>query len=273
MFYEDATRRTLIETYRELAKLAREHPQDNASWRAHLRDLVAKGTLEDKRMRQWLVGLTRKTATNLDVKVTDYPSVFDDLMRDIESVASSDEEQREMALLLWSGTATLTIRGSQKARIGKSLERTIARAALTSIGLNESRGDFRLNVSADQEIDRETDAEVRTPRGFVRLEVGLIGEGNPEVIGDKVGRMDRNGIILMDMIPASSTAYTTAQHRGVRLIQIRHNHPVEELRQHLAGLQVPVQKKPISTAQVGARVLRMPLKAFTREAGGRAGSI
>lgn len=36
-------------------------------------------------------------------------------------------------------------------------------------------------------LDRETDAEIRTARGFVRMEVGLIGEGNPEVIGDKVG--------------------------------------------------------------------------------------
>lgn len=31
--------------------------------------------------------------------------------------------------------------------------------------------------------------------------------------------MDRNGIILMDKIPARSTAYRTAEHRGVRLIQ------------------------------------------------------
>ncbi len=264
LFYEDATRRTLIETYRELAKLARKHPNDNAAWRAHIRDLVSTGTLEDRRMRQWLIGLTRKTATNLDVKVVDYPSVFDDMMKDIEAVAVSDRRQREMALLLWCGTATLTVRGSQKAKIGKALERSIARAALTSIGLSETRGDFRLNIGADQEVDRETDAEVRTPRGFLRMEVGLIGTGNPEVIGDKVGRMDRNDIILADMIPARSTAYTTAQHRGVRLIQIRNNHPVEELRQHLAGLQVPVQNEPITTAQVEARVLQIPLNDFRR---------
>ena len=264
LFYEDATRHTLIETYRTLAELARMYPQDSDEWRAHVRDLVSTGDLEDRRMRQWLIGLTAKTAQNLGLRVADYPSVFDDMMADVEAAASSDEERREIALLLWCGTATLTIRGSQKSKIGKSLEVAIARAALMSIGLSEEAGDFRLNVGADQEADRETDCEIRTPRGFVRMEVGLIGQGNPEVIGDKVGRMDRNGIILMDYLPARSSAYRTAEHRGVRLIQLRNNHPVEELRQHLASLQVPVQEDAISPEEVERRVLVMPDAVFVR---------
>ena len=79
--------------------------------------------------------------------------------------------------------------------------------------------------------------------------------------------MDRNGVILMDMIPASSTAYRTAEHRGVRLIQLRNNHPVEEIRQHLAELQVPVQAEEITPYQVEQRVLAMPLTAFDRSLG------
>ena len=264
LFYEDATRRTLIETYRALTELARMHPQDADAWQAHIRELVTTGDLEDRRMRQWLIGLTMKTAQNLGVKVADYPSVFDDMMTDIEAVASSDDERREIALLLWCGTATLTIRGSQKSKIGKSLEVAIARAALVCIGLSEEAGDFRLNVGADQEVDRETDCEIKTPRGFVRMEVGLIGQGNPEVIGDKVGRMDRNGIILMDYLPARSSAYRTAEHRGVRLIQLRNNHPVEELRQHLANLQVAVQEESIPPDEVERRVLAMPDSVFVR---------
>ena len=213
-------------------------------------------------MRQWLIGLTRKTATNLGVRARDYPSVFDDMMADIEAATSSQTEQREMALLLWCGTATLTIRGSQKSKIGKSLERAIARAALSCIGLSEDDGDFRLNIGADEEVARETDAEIRTQRGFVRMEVGLIGIGNSEVISDKVGRMERNGIIVMDMIPAESAAYRTAENRGVCLIQLRNNHPVEELRTHLSGLRVHVQPDEISREQVESRVLSMPLSAF-----------
>ncbi len=213
-------------------------------------------------MRQWLIGLTKKTATNLGIPVRDYPSVFDDMMTDIEVATSSQTEQREMALLLWCGTATLTIRGSQKSKIGKSLERAIARAALSCIGLKEDNEGFRLNIGADEEVTRETDAEIRTPRGVVRMEVGLIGVGNSEVVSDKVGRMERNDIILTDMLPAESAAYRTAQNQGVRLIQLRNNHPVEELRQHLTGLQVLVQTDEISREQVESRVLSMPLSAF-----------
>ena len=263
LFFEDATRRTLIETYGELAALARSHPSDSQAWRQHVRELVSKGNLEDKRMRQWLIGLTKKTAQNLGVKAEEYTKVFDDMMEDISDATSTDAQRREMALLLWCGTATLTIRGSQKSKIGKHLEGAIACAALSVIGLREG-DDFRLNVLADQEVDRETDAEVRTPRGWVRMEVGLIGEGNSEVIGDKVGRMDRNGLILMDRIPDQSAAYRTAEHAGVRLVQLRNNHPVEEVRQHLAKLNVDVKRKPITLEQVERRVLKLPLKAFKK---------
>ena len=214
-------------------------------------------------MRQWLIGLTKKTADNLDIKAADYPAVFDEMMADIEADA---DNRREMALLLWCGAATLTIRGSQKSRIGKSLERVIARAALASIGLSEERGDFRLNVVADEEVERETDAEVQTPRGFVRLEVGLIAKGNSEVIGDKVGRMDRNDVILMDQLPPRSVAYRTAENRGVLLVQIRNGHAVEELRKHLAALNVPrVRKEPIALAEVEQTILDMPLEAFGQD--------
>ena len=241
-----------------------ERIKNDDKWKAHIRNLVSTGNIEDRRMRQWLIGLTKKTADNLGIRVGDYPTVFDDVMGDIEAVESDTAARRELALLLWCGTATLTIRGSQKSRIGKSLEFSIARAALTCIGLSETNGDFRLNVEADEEVDRETDAEVRTPRGFVRLEVGLIGVGNSEVIGDKVGRISRNGMILMDKLPAKSSAYRTAEHNGVRLIQLRNNHAVEEVRQHLYDLQVPVQAESITRRQVEQRVLKMPLSAFQR---------
>ncbi len=104
------------------------------------------------------------------------------------------------------------------------------------------------------------------PRGFVRLEVGLIGKGNSEVISDKVGRMERNGIILMDILPKESTAYQTAANSGVKLIQLRNNHPVEELRQHLASIKVNfVQSQPITLNDVEERIMEMPLSMFRRE--------
>lgn len=134
--------------------------------------------------------------------------------------------------------------------------------ALTAIGLNGRNGDFRLNVGADEEVTRETDAEVRTPRGYVRMEVGLIGKGNAEVISDKVGRMDRNGVILMDLVGQDSAAYQTADQRGVKLIQLRNNNPVEELRQHLIRLNVPVYSNQLTAQEIENRICNMPIDNF-----------
>ena len=261
LFYEGVTRRSLIRTYKTLTELAKKHPQDDQKWRENVKRLLTEsgGNKEEQDLRRWLLGLTKKTADNLGVKPQDYPSIFDTIMADIERYPTHIKT-RETALLLWCGAATLTIRGSQKSKIGKSLEKSIARAALTVIGLDESKGQFRLGIGADEEVSRETDAEIKTARGYVRMEVGLIGKGNPEVIGDKVGRIDRNGVILFDALSAQSMMWNMAQHRGVRLIQLRNNHPVEELRQHLADLRVAVQTEAIEPDEVEA--MAMPLSAF-----------
>ena len=261
VFYEGVTRRKLIKTYRELTELARQHPHDDDEWKENIRVMLREGTPEERNLRYWLLGLAKKTATNLELKVEDYPTVFDQMIADIEEYPS-DIKTRDTALLLWSGAATLTIRGSQKAKIGIALEKSLARAALTIIGLSEEEGQFRLNIGADEEVSRQTDAEIRTPRGFVRMELGLIGEGNPEVIGDKVGRMNRNDVIVFDTLSATSAMWNTAEQRGVKLIQLRNNHPVEELRQYLNSLRVPIQAEPISPDEVEKRVMEMPLEAF-----------
>lgn len=266
LFYEGVTRRKLISTYKELADLARQHSGDDEAWKESIRKLVSEPGKGKERqvLRRWLIGLTQKTAVNLEVKASEYLAVFDQMMLEIER-HPSNIKTRDMALLFWSGAATLTIRGSRKATTGKALEKSITRAALTIIGLREEAGEFRLDLEADEEVDRQTDAEIRTPRGYVRMEIGLIGKGNPEVIGDKVGRVGRNGVILFDTLPAQSSMWTTAAQHGVKLIQLRNNHPVEELRQHLAGLNVSVQQQPITPEEVEQRVMAIPLQAFDNQ--------
>lgn len=261
LFYEGVTRRKLINTYRELAELARQHPHDDDAWKESIRTMLREGTPQERSLRYWLLGLAKKTATNLELKVEDYPTVFDQMIADIEEYPSNIKT-RDTALLLWSGAATLTIRGSHKAKVGIALEKSIARAALTIIGLSEEEGQFRLNIGADEEVSRQTDAEIPTRRGSVRLELGLIGEGNPEVIGDKVGRMNRNDVIVFDTLSATSAMWNTAEQAGVKLVQLRNNHPVEELRLHLANLNLPVQSESISPEEVEQRVMEMPLQAY-----------
>ena len=262
LFYEGVTRRKLIKTYRELAELARQHPHDDDEWKENIRVMLREGTPEERNLRHWLVGLTKKTADNNGVKTEDYPSFFDEIIADIEDYPS-DIKTRDTALLLWAGAATLTIRGSQKAKIGMALEKSLARAALAIIGLSEEEGEFRLDIGADEEVSRQTDAEIQTSRGFMRMEIGLISKRNSEVIGDKVGRLERNDVVLFDTLSAKSAMWTTAEQRGVKLIQLRNNNPAEELRLHLANLNVPVQAEPISPDEVEKRVMEMPLQAFT----------
>lgn len=258
LFFEGVTRQQLIAAYTDLAVIARCHPTDDDQWRQAISEKLADSSAGN--VRQWLLGLTRKTAQNLGISVSDYPTVFADMMDDIEGWSSA-MPPRETALLLWCGAATLTIRGSQKAKIGKALERSVTRTVLTILGLVEDR-DFWLDIGADAEVDRQMDAEIRTPRGRVPMEVGLIGKGNPEVIGDKIGRLSRNGVILFDVLSPGSAMWETAERAGVKLIQMRNNHPVEELRQHLHQLRVDVRGCPIELGAVESEVLAMPLDGF-----------
>lgn len=257
IYFERATRMTLMQAYEELARFAQQHPQDNEAWKQSIRSFLEGGDTANSELRRWLLGMAKKTADNLGVKETEYSQIFEIFMKDIETAARKGKlKSRDMALLVWAGAATLTIRGSRKSKIGKKLEKEIARAALQIIGLKEGR-DFMLGVGADAEVQRETDAEIKTPRGSVRMEIGLIGKGNPEVISDKVGRMSRNDIILVDLLSKTSSAWEVADAGGVKLIQIRNNNPVEILRQHLLELKLAVRRTPLTLDEIKNKASKM----------------
>ena len=262
LFFEDVTKRRLIATYRNLAEYRMEGETDDEKWKEAIRnELTKKGDKNtDKNLKYWLLGLTRKTAQNLGIEKSDYPALFNRMINEIES-QSSEIGLRDTALLIWAGAATLTVRGSQKAKIGKMLEKGVVRAALTVIGLDESKGDFFLNLKPDEEVDRETDAEVRTNRGTVRIDIGMIGEGNPEVIDDKISRVGRNGVVLFDKLSPNSNAWANGKRQNVKMIQMRNSNPVEDLRSHLSRLGVEVTGE-IPHKEVADRVLAMDSSLF-----------
>ena len=68
---------------------------------------------------------------------------------------------------------------------------------------------------------------------------------------------------MFDTLPAQSAMWETARRRGVRLIPMRNNHPVEELRKHLESVGAAVQHDPISVAEVEERTMSMALEHFT----------
>lgn len=259
LFFEGVTKRRLITTYQNLAKYRMVDEEDDEKWKEAILKIIEEDTDgSNLSLRYWLLGLAKKTAENLGVEKANPQIVkeaFDSMISEIES-HSSEMGIRDTALLIWAGAATLTVRGSQKAKIGKRLERAIARGILTLVGLSESEGDFRLNMMPDQEVDRETDAEIRTNRGMIRMDVGLIGHGNPEVVDDKISRVGRNGIILFDKLSSNSNAWANARNERVKLIQMRNSNPVEEMRSHLHKLSVPVSD------EIAKRIRKMDLSMF-----------
>ncbi|MCY3772310.1 MAG: CfrBI family restriction endonuclease [Gemmatimonadetes bacterium] len=263
LFFEDVTKRRLIAAYRELAKFKMDDQNDDEKWKEAIIEEITRGDDKnsDKNLKFWLLGLTKKTAQNLGVKKAEYPQLFDRMIHEIQS-QSSYLGVRDSALLVWAGAATLTVRGSQKARVGKLLEKGVVRAALTIVGLSESNGDFVLNIMPDQEVDRETDAEVRTRRGTVRIDVAMIGEGNPEVIDDKISRVGRNGVVLFDKLSPNSNAWANGERQNVKMIQMRNSDPVEELRSHLGKLGVGVVPDEIPINDIANKVLAIDPSQF-----------
>lgn len=205
-----------------------------------LNELVAAKKLDPqkKNLLFWLLGLTQKTAVNLNVTNADLPQVMTDLVTHVNELfhqINRVDDIDEAWLLMIAGSATLNIRGSDKSKVGKHLEKVIVKAALTIIGLKEG-ANFWMNIDRDNEVDRETDAEIETKRGRVRMEVGLIASGNQEVIEDKIGRVGRGGIILFDIVGSKTRIYETAMRNGIELIQIRNNQPLVQLYRHLSQL-------------------------------------
>jgi len=230
-------------------------------------NLKKKGK-EQNQLLYWLIGVTSKTSTNLGISRKEIPSVLTDLINHITDQFNEIgrfEDVDDTWLMLISGAATLNIRGSEKSKIGKSLEKVFIRAALSIIGLQENT-DFWTNIQRDTEVDRETDAEVATQRARIRIEVGLISSGNQEVTEDKIGRVGRNGMIIFDKVGSKTKIYNTADSHLVKLVQIRNNQPLVEIYRHLSPLvNRPLTPPPTIESELLTKVNELPDEIFKIE--------
>jgi len=239
-----------------------------ADWKEGLlNDLIAKGRLDNqqKNLLYFLVGLTNKTATNLGVKKADLPLVMSELIVHINQLFSEigrEDDVDAAWVLMVAGSITLNIRGSDKSKVGKHFEKVIVKAALTILGLTDGIN-FWMNIDRDNEVDRETDAEIETKRGRVRMEVGLIAQGNQEVIEDKIGRVGRGGIVLFDVVGSKTRIYDTATRNSVELVQMRNNQPLVQLHRHLSNLvRIDLIPPPTLEADVVSAVNNLPNSLF-----------
>ncbi|WP_031528982.1 CfrBI family restriction endonuclease [Dyadobacter crusticola] len=222
-------------------------------------------TTEQKNLIFWLLGITAKTSTNLGLSSAEYPEVLRNLAADIQLLFTriDREDSADLAwLLMIGGAATLNIRGSDKSKVGKQLEKVVIKSLLTILGFTEGEN-FWINIGRDNEVEREADAEVETKRGRVRIEVGLIAAGNQEVIEDKIGRMARNDIVLYDVVGPRSRIHETAKNANVNLVQIRNGEPLFQIHRLLNGLtKFPLKTPPRNAVEINQAVFALPDTIF-----------
>jgi len=210
---------------------------------------------------QWLIGLTGKSIqnvlrSNLETReqyIKDFELAVEESARKCEAdfgpismTLGFVETQGEVKPLGWKditrlttaiGSATLTIRGSEKATYGKLFERLVLGSVLTILGFEyvESSASspiekvFWLSDSSD---NRECDATVRLRAGkLARFDIGFIGKGNPEVMKDKLSRyaneveqhgkqMTSKTFVIVDRMPQTPKTLDAAKKAGSEIIQM-----------------------------------------------------
>ena len=229
LYTEGQTRHDLLDSYLRLLKIHRLLPEgsNDEEWIAAVHTEIEKA---DKNLALWLLGLTNKTAQNLGVTKTERINYLREITRHVRQFTQDNPQFTfdDAMLMLWAGASTLTVRGSRKSTAGKTLEQAFVRAGLTILGLQEDV-DYWLNMQRDVEVSREIDVEIASRRGRIKLEIGLIGQGNQEVIEDKINRVGPGGIVIFDQIGPKSNAWQTARNQLVGFIQIRNNRALSEL--------------------------------------------
>ena len=236
LYTEGETRNQLLEAYSHLLALLRRLPTDAdyETWMDALRSEIDQA---DSRLEWWLLGLGKKTADNLGINKSNRLEYLEEVGQHLLATVGDNKDTSfaDTMVMLWAGAATLTIRGARKSKAGKVLERAFLRATLTILGLEEGT-DFWLNMERDAEVPREIDVEIASRRGRIRVEMGLIAQGNQEVIEDKIARVGARGMVIFDRIGPKSNAYQTAADNQVAFIQIRNNRPLQAMYDYLSGL-------------------------------------
>lgn len=263
LYTEGQTRRDLLEAYRRLWAVRQRLPEDAgpAEWVNAVQSEAAQGEAD---LALWLLGLTHKTAQNLGLRRDDRARYLEEVAGHLRRITDAAPELplADAMLLLWAGAATLTVRGSRKSTAGKTLERAFLRAGLALLGLAEG-ADFWLNMQRDAEVGREIDVEIASRRGRIRVEMGLIGVGNQEVIEDKINRVGPGGMVIFDQLGPKSSAWETARQQQVAFIQIRNNRPLTQLHDFLKDrLDRELTPPPADADGLNAATAQLPANLF-----------
>ena len=111
---------------------------------------------------------------------------------------------------------------------------------------------------------REIDAEIASRRGRIKVETGLIGQGNQEVIEDKITRVGTRGMVIFDRVGPRSNAHQTAAIHQVAFIQIRNNRPLRAMYEYLTDLvDKTLALPPADQDGIRAALAELPDELFT----------
>ncbi|MGI8588779.1 MAG: CfrBI family restriction endonuclease [Chloroflexia bacterium] len=211
---------------------------------------------------QWLIGLTGKSVQNV---LRSNPEQVQEYIRDFEAAieraaAKCREDLGDLKMTLgfvedgmgqrveldWRdinrlttaiGTQTLSIRGSEKSLYGKLFEKLILGSFLTILGFQRVNPATNMKTEkifwlSDSSENRESDATLLIQPGrLVRLDIGFIGRGNPEISKDKLSRYTREmeiagsshssvTFIIVDRLPETSKTRQAAEKIGAEIVQM-----------------------------------------------------
>lgn len=210
---------------------------------------------------QWLIGLTGKGFQNVlrsnpqarEQYIQDFEAAIEEASRKCEAdfgavnmTLGFVEQNGKFRNLDWRditrlttaiGSATLTIRGSEKATYGKLFERLVLGSVLTILGFEHvttasSPKVERVFWLSDRADVRECDATIRLRAGkLARFDIGFIGKGNPEIMKDKLTRyaseVELYGLrntsqtfIIVDRMPETGKTVESAEKARSEIVQM-----------------------------------------------------
>ena len=223
-------------------------------------NILSKGNLSkaERWLAQWILGLTDKAFQNVlrddPEAIAEYRDRYIQICDAVIAARKTEKgslqgeitingNQKAQINWLWMtyllntiGAQTLAIRGSEKSAYGKLFEKLVLGSLLHILG-------FKQIIPPPQEYEkvfwlssrnekRESDATLLYELGQgVRLDIGFIGRGNPEISLDKVTRFEREislgrskffmaTIILVDRIGANSRIERMAEEVQGTIIQM-----------------------------------------------------
>lgn len=214
------------------------------------KSLQLAGNDNQRLLPLWLMGLTKKGLDNIvrgRENLNDYTNKLTNTFEEVVPLLENNFGEIQGTLSIngkeinvdWNflnnlftaiGAQTLTVRGSSKSMSGKLFEKLILGAALTLFGF-EYRQEVPETIdptqklfwlSSSEEEEREIDATVVFNQKAVRIDIGFIGKGNPEIATDKmtrfrseseIGKLDHltKTIVIVDTIGTNSHMSSIAE--------------------------------------------------------------